>query len=120
MSESVAETKTLEPAEIEALLTKARTEAAEAGKAEHGEIIDLCAIAGDRAQALTFIKDGKTVAEVRTSLLAAKVAEQEKTAIDTAAKMGTQGQDVVNAPEGKAKPWGDILVSLGLKKKEGK
>ena len=120
MAENVAETPKVEAPKIEAkpvnideLVAQARAD----GFSAAAEIVQLCAIAGTPAKAAEFITSRKSVADVRTDLLAARVAEQDKTAIDPAANIGTQGQDIgAAAIEGKAQPWSEVWKSLGIKK----
>lgn len=98
-------------ADIEAMVAQARTE----GFSAAAEIVDLCAIAGTPVKAAQFIQEKKTVAQVRESLLAARVETQKGTELNTSVMPGV---DAKATPEtqGKAKPWGEILSALGIKK----
>jgi signal peptide peptidase SppA len=117
MAESVAETPKVEAANINQLVAKAREE----GFSAAGEIVELCAIAGTPAKAADFIVARKSVADVRTALMAARADEQAKSAINPAVQLGKQGQDIGEvASMGKAKPWREVLGMLGHRVKEGR
>jgi hypothetical protein len=47
-------------------------------KGEHLEIIELCALAGDETQAVGFIREGKSVADVRKALLEKRAAKTDE------------------------------------------
>lgn len=109
-----AEAKQPTAADIEALVAQAR----EAGFAEASAIADLCAIAGVPAKAAQFIGEKKSAEQVRKDLLAARVEAEKGAEINTAVMPGVDAGAAAPA-QGKAKPWGAIFKSLGIKTKEG-
>jgi hypothetical protein len=107
MAENVAaEVKQPTQAEIEALIAKAR----EAGFAEANAIADLCAIAGVPEKASQFIGEKKTADQVRKDLLAARVAAQVNSEVNSSVMPGA---DATVPVAGKASAWGDVWKRLG-------
>ena len=109
-----AETAQPPVVDVNALVTKARTE----GFAEAGMIADLCAIAGKPELAVKFIGEKKTTDQVRAELLAARV-KQDGLEVDPSVMPGADTGTEKPKVEGKAKPWGAIFKSLGIKTKGG-
>lgn len=110
-----AEPKVPTPAEIEAMVTEARS----AGFADASQIVSLCAIAGMPSRAAEFITARKSVADVSTALLAAKAEADEKLKLNPdLLPGGEKGKD--GTSQGKAEPWGKVFKTLGIKTKEGK
>jgi ClpP class serine protease len=109
-----AEAKVPPPAEIEAMVSQA----AQTGRAEAALIASMCAIAGKPGMVAEFLTSGKTTAQVGTELLAAKVAA-EKTldpsvipSAEAQAAAKIENDKKQNQPEGKAKPWSEIMGKL--------
>jgi len=107
-------------AEIEALEVKAREDGFAAGFAQAGVIADMCAIAGNPGAAADFIRQKKAVKDVGVELLAAKVAEDAKTALDSAVnpadQTGAKDKDAQLAKDfGAAKPWSEVANQLQRK-----
>ena len=109
-----AEAKVPIPAEIEAMVSQA----AQTGRAEAALIASMCAIAGKPGMVAEFLTSGKTTAQVGTELLAAKVAA-EKTldpsvipSAEAQAAAKIENDKKQNQPEGKAKPWSEIMGKL--------
>lgn len=111
-----AEDKVPTAAEIEAMVNGARV----AGFDTAAEIVDTCAIAGEPGLAAGFITERKSVADVRTALLAKRVEKE---------KAGAKGKDLITGvtpgldAEGsqgqeKASPWRKVLGGLGARLKE--
>ncbi len=67
-------------------ITKAIADAKAAGFAEAGEIADLCEIAGQPAKAVAFLREKRSAADVRKSLL------------DDRAKAGEEGGEIASNP----------------------
>ena len=109
-----AETAQPPAVDVNALVTKARTE----GFAEAGMIADLCAIAGKPELAVKYIGEKKTTDQVRAELLAARV-KQDGPEVDPSVMPGADTGTEKPKVEGKAKPWGAIFKSLGIKTKGG-
>jgi signal peptide peptidase SppA len=103
-----AEIKTPTAAEIEQMLTQARTE----GYGDAAQVVDLCMIAGTPALAVGFIGEKKTIAEVRTALLANRANAQAGTELNTSIMPGA---DAANEKQ-KSTPWKQVLKSLGYTK----
>jgi signal peptide peptidase SppA len=102
-------------AEMEAAIAKAEA----AGFARAVGIVELCSVAGvPAAKAAEFLQAGKTAQAVSTELLSAKVAADAKAPVDPSVMPGTDANTDKAVPQGKAKPWGEVLQALGLRKKE--
>jgi signal peptide peptidase SppA len=75
------------------------------------EIVDLCAIAGKPAEAAGFIAARKSVAEVRTALMAARVADDKTSAeLNASVLLGQKAKEAT--AEGTPKPWGEVMGEL--------
>ena len=81
------------------------------------EIVELCAIAGAPALAGGFIAGKKSVADVRKELMAARVAADKGTELNTGVMPGADAS-AAGAKPGVAKPWGVVFKALGIKTKE--
>lgn len=108
-------TKTADAANAAEALKKLEAAHAE-GIAYAASIIDLCALAGKPDAAAGFIQAKKTQDEVRADLLAQKVKEQAD-GLNTASLPGGKSGAGVETPQGKARPWRDVLGAMvGLKR----
>lgn len=107
-------------AEIQSRIDAAVVAAADNARAETGLIVAMCSIAGSPDKAAGFILQKKTVAEVSSALLAAKVAEDAKTAIDSAVDPAkqkgktdeAQAEAAHTAAFGKGKEWGELIAAV--------
>lgn len=105
-------------ADVEKLVADAHA----AGFGEAGEIVELCAMTGFPAMAGEFITGRKPIKDVRAALMNARAEADKKALGGKELSTGVvPGADAANANEsqGKAKPWGEVMKALGLKK-EGK
>ena len=109
-----AEAKVPTAAEIEAMVSQAT----QTGRAEAALIANMCAIAGKPERVAEFLSAGKTSAQVGAELLAAKVAADKASAIDPSVMPGVDAsvKTEKDQPQGKAKPWSEIMAKLAGKK----
>jgi len=111
-----AEAKIPTDAEVQAMIEQARTE----GFSAAAEIVELCAIAGSPAKAQEFITAKTPVADVRKSLIDTRAAGVKGTELETGVMPGQDAKVAADKQQGKASPWGELLTSMGLRKKESK
>jgi hypothetical protein len=102
-------TRAAEAEKLQAALETGKQEA----HADTTAILDLCALTGRMDLAAAFIAAKKSPEEVRKELMAAKAANQPE--VNTAVLPG--GNQAADPQQGKAKPWGEILSALGVRKK---
>lgn len=88
------------------------------GYADAAAIVDLCLVAGVPAQAGKFIAEKKSAAEVMKSLVDAKAASQDATAINSAAMPADAAQGADKKATGKARPWSEVMAAIGGKKEK--
>jgi signal peptide peptidase SppA len=114
METKAADTTTPVAVDIEAVTAAAK----DAGYAMAADVVELCAIAGKPALAASFIAAKKPVADVRKELLAARVAADQGTELNTSVMPGVDASTATNGTtEGKAKPWADIMAAVTGRKK---
>jgi signal peptide peptidase SppA len=107
-----AEAKVPTSAEIEAMVSQA----AQTGRAEAALIANMCAIAGHPELIGGFLGANKTSAQVSTELLAAKVAADQKSAIDPSVMPGLDASVDTTKTYGQAKPWSEIMAKFSGRK----
>lgn len=104
-------------AEAKALEAAALATAKAEGYADAAHIVELCQLAGS-PDAVKYIGEKKTAADVRKALIDAKAAEQAKTTVDPSVMPGADAAGADSKQTGKAKPWSEIMSALGGKKEK--
>ncbi|MEI9971026.1 MAG: hypothetical protein WDO73_02680 [Ignavibacteriota bacterium] len=93
------------------------TTATQTGRGEASLIASMCALVGKPERIAAFLAEKRTAAEVGVELLKAQVEAEKGTETLTGVMPGVDaGKPPANPAEGKAKPWKDVLKSMGFLK----
>jgi len=90
----------------------------QAEQARVDEILDLGALFDNPALAREFVSNRKSAREFRSALIDARAAAQSKNPVNPSAMPGTDAAAPADQP--KARPWKEVLASMGILKKEAR
>lgn len=89
-----------------------------AEQARVDEILELGELFGSLALAREFVSNRKSAREFRTTLINARAAAQSKNPVNSSAMPGADATAPADQP--KARPWKEVLASMGILKKEAR